>query len=78
MIMCVGKSLKMQGFIVSNHTDLMPNFISDMQKWIGSGKLKWKQTVEEGIENAPQAFLNLFSGDNFGKMLVKLGDDKVV
>ena len=78
MILCVGKSLKLQGFIVSNHTDLLPQFIADMQKWIGSGKLKWKQTVEEGIENAPKAFINLFSGNNFGKMLVKIGPDKAV
>ena len=37
------------------------------------GKITWKQTVREGIENAPAAFLGLFAGENFGKMLVKLG-----
>ena len=44
----------------------------DMAQWIGEGKIKWRETVDEGIENAPGAFLKLFSGDNFGKMLVKL------
>lgn len=78
MILCVGKSLRLQGFIVSNHMDIMPQFIADMQKWIGEGKIKWRQTVEEGIEKAPQAFINLFTGDNFGKMLVKIGPDKAV
>ena len=43
--------------------------------WIAAGDIKWRETVENGIENAPRAFLNLFSGDNFGKMLVRLNDD---
>ncbi len=78
LIYMVGKSLKMQGFIVSNHFDLLPDFIRDMSKWIGEGKIKWEETVEEGIDRAPHAFLNLFSGSNFGKMLVKVGPDKAV
>ncbi|MGK2740127.1 NADP-dependent oxidoreductase [Tepidicaulis sp. LMO-SS28] len=78
IIMAVGKSLKLQGFIVSNHFDLLPAFYEEMSKLISSGKMKWHQTVEEGIENAPKAFLNLFSGKNFGKMLVKVGTDPAV
>lgn len=78
LIYMVGKSLKMQGFIVSNHFDLLPDFIKDMSGWIAEGKLKWEETVEEGIERAPHAFLNLFTGQNFGKMLVKVGPDKAV
>ena len=72
------KSLKMQGFIVSNHFDLLPDFIRDMTKWIGEGKIKWEETVEDGIERAPNAFLNLFTGGNMGKMLVKVGPDKAI
>ena len=78
LIYMVGKSLKMQGFIVSNHFDLLPDFIRDMSGWISQGKLKWEETVEDGIERAPNAFLNLFTGNNFGKMLVKVGPDKAV
>jgi len=78
LIYMVGKSLKMQGFIVSNHFDLLPDFIRDMTKWIGEGKIKWEETVEDGIERAPQAFLNLFTGGNMGKMLVKVGPDSAV
>jgi len=78
IIMAVGKSLRLEGFIVSNHFDLMPAFLQEMAGLVASGKMKWKETVEEGIENAPKAFLNLFSGDNFGKMLVKIGPDKAV
>ena len=43
-----------------------------------AGKLKWEETVEMGIENAPRAFLKLFTGENMGKMLVKIGPDPAV
>ena len=72
MALIIGKNLRLEGFIVSNHWDMMPAFIKDLAEWSAAGKLKWKQTVKEGIEKAPEAFLGLFSGDNFGKMLVKL------
>jgi NADPH-dependent curcumin reductase CurA len=72
LIQIVGKSLRMEGFIVSNHFDMQPQFLRDMAEWIGSGRLKYRETVDEGVENAPGAFLKLFKGENFGKMLVKL------
>jgi NADPH-dependent curcumin reductase CurA len=46
-----------------------------MGKWIAEGKIKWKETVVDGIENAPKAFTGLFKGENFGKMIVKIGTD---
>jgi NADPH-dependent curcumin reductase CurA len=49
-----------------------------MAKWVGEGRIKWKETVVEGIENAPKAFLGLFKGENFGKMLVKIGSDSAI
>jgi len=70
----IGKQLKMQGFIVSDHFDILPQFYADMAKWIAEGKIKWRETVVEGLENAPGAFIGLFKGENFGKMIVKLGD----
>jgi NADPH-dependent curcumin reductase CurA len=72
LIMAVGKQLRLEGFIVSSHGDVMPAFLADMSKWISEGKIKWRETVEEGIENAPAAFLKLFKGENLGKMLVRL------
>ncbi|PXA77111.1 NADP-dependent oxidoreductase [Caulobacter sp. D4A] len=72
IIQAVGKSLRLEGFIVSNHYDLFPAFVRDMADWIGSGKLTWKDTVLEGVDRAPEAFIKLFSGENLGKMLVKL------
>jgi NADPH-dependent curcumin reductase CurA len=72
IIMVVGKSLKIQGFIVSNYGHLQPQFIADMGPWIAAGKIKWEETVMDGIARAPDAFLGLFTGGNTGKMVVKL------
>ena len=72
LVMAVGKSLKLQGFIVSNHQDMQGQFLKDLSGWVASGKFKGRETVREGIENAPAAFLGLFKGENLGKMLVKL------
>jgi NADPH-dependent curcumin reductase CurA len=68
----ISKQLRMQGFIVMDYMDRMSKFYADMGKWIGEGKIKWKETVMEGIEEAPAAFIGLFKGKNFGKMIVKL------
>jgi NADPH-dependent curcumin reductase CurA len=73
IILAVGKSLRLEGFIVSNHYDLYPQFAKDMGAWIKAGQITWKETVEDGVERAPDAFIKLFSGENMGKMLVKLG-----
>ncbi len=75
LIMIVGKSLRLQGFIVSNHMDMMPDFIRDVGALIQAGKMKWQQTVADGVEKAPEAFMNLFTGGNTGKMLVRLGEE---
>ena len=72
MAYIVGKRIKMQGFIVSDFLDMREQFQKDMTEWVLSGRIKSQETVENGIENAPKAFLDLFSGANVGKMLVKL------
>lgn len=72
LMLIVGKKLRITGFIVSDHGDMRAEFLSEMEPWIQEGKIKYKETVVEGIENAVDAFLALFSGDNFGKMVVKL------
>jgi NADPH-dependent curcumin reductase CurA len=62
----------MQGFIVFDHWDGYPAFVEQMVQWIQQGKISWKETVYNGLEQAPEAFIGLFEGKNTGKMLVKL------
>jgi NADPH-dependent curcumin reductase CurA len=72
LALLIGKNIRMEGFIVSHHFDLMPTYIDDLSRWVAEGKVTWKETVFEGIEKAPDAFVGLFRGENLGKMLVKL------
>jgi len=69
------KRLTVQGFIVSDHIQRRDDFYADMGRWIGEGRIKWKETIVEGLENAPGAFIGLFKGENFGKMIVKVGPE---
>ena len=72
LMILILKNACMEGFIVSKYNHLQEQFLNDMKGWIDSGNLSWKETVVEGIDNAPKAFINLFSGKNTGKMLVKI------
>lgn len=64
--------LTLRGFIVSEHMDLWPQGLGEMGSLVATGKLKYRETVAEGLAAAPQAFLGLLVGKNFGKQLVKL------
>jgi NADPH-dependent curcumin reductase CurA len=68
----IAKRLRVQGFIVRDHFDMRAEFVRDMEQWIQANEIVWEETVTEGLENAPQAFINLFHGDKMGKALVKL------
>lgn len=68
----VAKSIRMQGFILIDHFDVQNEFITDLGNWMMSGKVQSKETIHEGIENMPEAFMGLFTGGNMGKMLVKV------
>ncbi|MFC9929600.1 NADP-dependent oxidoreductase [Streptomyces sp. NPDC127190] len=63
---------RMEGFLVSDHYDLQPQFVQEVGPWVASGALKYRETVVEGIENTLEAFLGVLRGDNTGKMVVKL------
>ncbi len=66
------KRLKIQGFIVSDDLSLWPRAMTELGGLISAGKLRWRESVAEGVEAAPAAFLGLLEGKNFGKQLVKL------
>ena len=72
LMLIVGKKVRINGFIVFDHNDMRQEFLSEMEAWIKSEELVIRETIIEGIDNAVDAFLSLFSGKNFGKMIVKL------
>ena len=64
--------LTLRGFIVSEHMDMWPQALKELGGLVATGKLKYRETIANGIESAPEAFLGLLKGKNFGKQLVKL------
>ncbi|PKW17177.1 NADP-dependent oxidoreductase [Saccharopolyspora spinosa] len=72
LFMLVSKRLKVQGFIVGDHAHLKDQFFAEVGGWLRDGKINYRETVVEGLRNAPDAFLGLMRGENTGKMLVKI------
>ena len=68
----IRKSVLMQGFIVSNYAEKFPAGMKQLSQWLSEEKLHSEETIVEGFDNIPQAFLNLFEGKNTGKMIVKI------
>ena len=64
--------MKVQGFIVSEHMPLWPQALAELGERVGNGTLKYRETVAQGLQSAPEAFIGLLKGRNFGKQLVKL------
>jgi NADPH-dependent curcumin reductase CurA len=73
MFMVVTKRLRLQGYIISDHGDRFGEFARQATEWVQDGRLQYRETIVEGIENAPSAFLGLLRGQNIGKMLVAVG-----
>ena len=72
----VTKRLRLQGFIVRDHSDRFGEFAREVGPWLRDGKIAYRETIVDGIENIPAAFAGLFRGDNVGKMLVRVADDR--
>jgi NADPH-dependent curcumin reductase CurA len=69
------KRLSVRGFIISDgHDHRRPDFLASMAGWLRAGKIKYREHVVQGLESAPEAFLGLLAGRNFGKVVVALGD----
>jgi NADPH-dependent curcumin reductase CurA len=72
MVKVLQNRLRIEGFLVGDHYDLQPQFVQEVGGWVSEGKLHYRETVVEGIENNVEAFLGLLRGENTGKMIVKL------
>ncbi|RUW63720.1 NADP-dependent oxidoreductase [Mesorhizobium sp. M7A.F.Ca.US.008.03.1.1] len=68
------RSLTIRGFIQREFVDQRPAFYREMAEWISSGRVRYREDVVDGIENAPQAFLGLLEGRNFGKLIVRIAE----
>ena len=68
----IAARIRLQGFLVFDYQPRMGEFYRDMSDWLKSGAVKARETVVEGLEQAPDAFLGLFTGQNVGKMLIRL------
>ncbi|MFB3892303.1 MAG: NADP-dependent oxidoreductase [Phycisphaerae bacterium] len=66
------KRITIRGMIVGDHASRRDEFLRDMGRWLAEGKIKYRETVVEGLAAAPKAFIGLFHGENFGKLIVKV------
>jgi NADPH-dependent curcumin reductase CurA len=64
-----------QGFIVSDHVERMPEFLRECGEWVRTGRLKYREDVVDGLERSPEAFIGLLRGENLGKRLVRVSPD---
>jgi len=69
------KRLRVQGLIVFDHKERMAPFLAEVAPMVRDGRVKYRETVTEGLDNAPAAFMALLEGGNFGKQLVRVGPD---
>jgi NADPH-dependent curcumin reductase CurA len=72
----LSKRLNFRGFIVSDFAARHGDFLRDMSGWVRDGRVKYKEFVTEGLDSAPEAFMGLLKGANFGKQLVRVGPDR--
>jgi NADPH-dependent curcumin reductase CurA len=75
LVAAVRKRLRIQGFIVSDHAALRPEYLAMAAPLVRGGALKYREDIVDGIDDAPAAFIGLLQGKNFGKLVVRLGDD---
>jgi NADPH-dependent curcumin reductase CurA len=75
MFMVVTKRLRMQGFIVFDHNERYPAFLAEVAPRVADGTIRYRETIVDGIERAPEAFIGLLEGANIGKMLVRVGPE---
>ncbi len=71
--LAISNRLRLQGFVYSDHNNLITDFYQSMSIWISEDKIGLKETIYDGLETAPKAFVGLFTGENIGRTLVRIG-----
>ena len=72
----LSKRLKIQGFIIfSDYGHRFGEFLQEMTAWVQGGQIKYREDVVDGLENAPEAFIGLLQGRNFGKLVVRVAPE---
>ncbi len=74
MRLTLTKRLRIQGFIVWDFASQLADFQRDVGSWMREGRIKYREDIVDGLEKAPEAFIGLLQGDNFGKLIVKIAD----
>ena len=71
----VVKRLTFRGFLYFDYASQFPDFFTDMQAWLAEGRIKYREDITDGLENAPRELIRLLKGENFGKMIIRVSPD---
>ncbi|MFR9728372.1 NADP-dependent oxidoreductase [Saccharopolyspora sp. MS10] len=74
LVQAIGKGITLRGFLVGHHEDVKPRFRAEMSGWLARGEVLFRETVAEGVDQAPRAFLDMLAGANTGKTLVRVAE----
>ena len=78
MGMILVKRITVRGFIIfDDYASEYPTFAKDMSNWMAEGKIQYREQIVDGLDNAPEAFMGLLEGKNFGKLVIRVGDDQL-
>jgi NADPH-dependent curcumin reductase len=69
------KRLTFRGFIVFDYASQFPDFVTDMKAWLSEGRIKYREDISDGLENAPRELIRLLQGENFGKKIIRVSPD---
>src|SRR5262249_51393149 len=75
MLNILFKRLTFQGFIVGDFASQLPDFLTDMSRWLREGRVKFREDITDGLENAPRELIGLLKGENFGKKIIRVSAD---
>jgi NADPH-dependent curcumin reductase CurA len=70
-----GERLTFRGFIYFDYASQFPDFVKDMKAWLSEGRIKYREDITDGLENAPRELIRLLKGKNFGKKIIRVSPD---